>query len=362
MECLNIITYNLCWEALEAQPIGRAKIDMSHCNVDNRNQCMSNMATILLNGSPTKHYDIMCLQEIIEDKPTQWPKFLADIRQIMSDFSRNYGWISSKTHSNAGTMVIYNKHAFTLKYQMSGELETPDISLKKKVGGRSYQVVVFQENLVVVNVHFPHEEDIKPHIHFERHMAGLLNKELLQVPELADPNYQIIMAGDFNRDPRNFIQGVLAGLQRSFYIPHFTLETCCDPEPVGLMGGYRKGIDYIFNTISNPVFYGTIPREMLKLDKRGNKMTSDHLPIIAEIPIRLTLSTKATRDWLAVKKLVEEDTPHSRSILNKIRINPYTFQIVPGGNNRRMPHFGFANLPEMPKIVEDIYQYFKGKK
>ena len=223
MEYLKIVTYNLCWEGLEAEkkkPFGKGKIDMSHCIVNNKNICISNIANILTNSS---NYDFILLQEIVEN---QWSKLLIAIKDFMPNFEEHYKWILTNQNGDkkAGIMVIYNKK-YSIKYQMEGELETAEISISNKIGGRPYQIIIFNENLVVLNVHFPHKEDIKPYINFEKTLSTKLNTELRNIIELKNPKYQIIMGGDFNMDPRHFIQRILSGLNRKFYLPNIKINS-----------------------------------------------------------------------------------------------------------------------------------------
>ena len=116
-------------------------------------------------------------------------------------------------------------------------------------------------------------------------IADILNTELRKLPEIHDKNYQVILCGDFNRDPRgSFIKDVLRNTDKKFYSKSIDIGTCCDPVSYGKHPDYTMNYDYIFNTIEEPTVYKTLPLGTLPKDGNGNKLISDHLPSFGKVP------------------------------------------------------------------------------
>ena len=57
---LKIMTYNICWEAIEAK---KGNIDMTKCKVKMINHCKKNIKNII-NDKLKDNFDFICLQEI----------------------------------------------------------------------------------------------------------------------------------------------------------------------------------------------------------------------------------------------------------------------------------------------------------
>lgn len=332
---LNIITYNVCWEALQCESSrANGSIDMSHCcskGDKTQNVCVKNIAEILIKGSD-KPFDFMALQEIREDKPLQWPTLLKQIKLFMPDFESVYSVASAMPNISSGIMLIYSNR-FTLKKNIVGDLLTEPHALPGRTG-RPYQIVVFNQGLIYINVHLPHRNELrKTHSDLEEIIPTKIAGELKRLPEYNDPNYQIILSGDFNIDPRkpiDFVQKFLDGSSRKFYVSEKDIGTCCDPIETGKYK-YDMLYDHIFNTIGQPVIYKTIDRLLIKKDSTNNKLISDHLPIIAEIHIQMPSDDAKIIFLEEIKALSDRDILEAinlQTILKVYRKGSYDDRLV----------------------------------
>ena len=113
MRKLNVMTYNICWEALEAK---KGNIDMTKCKVSGTNKCLLNIINII-NKRLEDEYEFVCLQEI---NNTQWNTFVDNMK------IDNYN-IIKKEIEPAGIITLYNsKYNLVKKY--SGNLMDNNIA------------------------------------------------------------------------------------------------------------------------------------------------------------------------------------------------------------------------------------------
>lgn len=262
-ENIKVMTYNVCWEALEGM---NGNIDMEHCKTGGRNLCMENIGNIISTYGVDS--DFIALQEI-KDVPTQWQMLknhISILGNMMVHVTRvsylNQGLI---TLSNAGLITLYNKNKFRYIKHIEKELTS----------GRPYVIILFQNKLdnsyiVFINLHYPHGDS--GWIDF----IGRNIKNLREAEDWSD--YKVIMCGDFNTNtPVDYNKFLGTIGMKNMLTRDLSKEpgTCCMPP----FGSHSAKFDHIFSNFSAPIQYTTIDPAL------HGKFKSDHLPIIAEFSI-----------------------------------------------------------------------------
>jgi endonuclease/exonuclease/phosphatase family metal-dependent hydrolase len=244
---LNIMTYNICWEALEAKKGG---IDMTKCNDKKQNKCMKNIADII-NKRIDNNFNFISLQEI---NSNQWIN-LSKLLKL-----DNYN-IIKKEIGLAGIFILYNNNYKLIK-KYSGDLGCC-------VDKRPYIISIFDNNVVLINLHLPH-------VNQENSLIKLQQK-LVKGKKYYNKDTIFIICGDFNNDnPRKIIafNDILKNINRKLKDEPRLIKTCCIPNDKK----YKYSYDHIYiSSNSKYIKYNTI-RENEK-----NKYMSDHLPIFAKI-------------------------------------------------------------------------------
>ena len=279
---IKVLTYNVSWESLESSK--SLKLDMSHCALNNKsNECSDNIAQIICqyginlitntNTNTNKYiYDFICLQEIINTK-NQWKYLENKINQLEPDFLSNYN-IEYTEDLPAGIISLYNKNYYHLIYKFQGQLSNHD--------HRPWQILVFKEKIILINVHFPHltyfQEDslyiIKTNI---EKIKNLLNLENLL-------DWKIIFCGDFNNQDPTQLQNfpfIFQSLNMQLYKEPKKLITCCVPHDFST---YNKSSDHIYSSFAQASLYETMDDKKYFI-KGDLRIMSDHLPVFAIFPI-----------------------------------------------------------------------------
>lgn len=229
---IKIMSYNVCWEALEAA-IGN--IDMTRCKAGGKNKCLLNIG-IIINNKLEKNYDFICLQEVNEK---QW-------KELSKGLSLdNYSVIKHEIEP-AGIITLYNKKHKLIK-SIGGSL------IDTKLDKRPFLVSKF-DNITVINLHMPH---IKQEKAFE------ILKENIK-------SYKYIICGDFNNNnPYKYLSKFVNKEPK-------IIKTCCDAENKT----YKLSYDHIFiSPDAKYIKYRTLQK------KEKTKYMSDHLPVFAKISI-----------------------------------------------------------------------------
>jgi endonuclease/exonuclease/phosphatase family metal-dependent hydrolase len=244
MKKLKVMTYNVCWEALES---AKGNIDMSKCKSSSINKCIINIRNIISNKIEDE-YDFICLQEI---NSMQWKKLSKDM--ILDNYN-----MTLKEINPAGLITIYNKkHTLLKKY--SGNLI--DSNLDK----RPYMILLFSNNIVLINLHMPH---IKQELSFE-----IVQNKLLKMAQYINKKTTFIICGDFNNNQPLEIPtfyNLLKPFNRKINIEPKKINTCCIPNDKK----YKLSYDHIFiSSNAKYIVYKTIN----KTEKK--KYMSDHIPL-----------------------------------------------------------------------------------
>lgn len=253
---ISLLTYNVCWEALEAN---KGNIDMTWCKCNDKNLCLKSIGDTINKLTKDGLIDFFCLQEIMEN--SQWDNLKPRIKGL-----DHYKWKFCSPTQKSGIATFWNTKKYTLIDEKCGDLMDKTISNST---GRPYQILVFKEGFIVVNIHFPHIEQL-----FGNSLMPIINKlktKLGEISEFHNPSFNTIIMGDFNtEDAPNLISQIDS--QRFFYKYLPSGATCCSPIPhLGSISHIWKS-DLIFTTIAKPLEYITI--------KSDTKYTSDHLPVL----------------------------------------------------------------------------------
>jgi hypothetical protein len=241
---MNVLSYNVCWEALEG------KKQMGHCGTNpESNKCITNIRGIITSNV----WDLIALQEI-KDSPIQWGILISNKK--FNDFISNYETIFTRL-GGGGITTLYNKN----KYHKIG------YEYNSFRTGRSICMVELQnkstgEKIIFVNVHFPHQD-----------VFSILKSELDLFKGGKDwSSHHIIIAGDFN----DFYGNRLNTLGYGFSNVSKQIPTCCTSHGTNYTG-------YFDNVFSNKgkVKYDTINAK--DYIEGGLNYMSDHLPIFASI-------------------------------------------------------------------------------
>lgn len=268
---LKLMTYNLFWEALQAEE------SMSHCSpcTECDNKCVQNIARIVASFAP----DVLMLQEIRKDSVKQWGTLHAALRRAVPRFDQRYGYTYTTKLPIAGVMTLYDKTKFHVKYTVEGNFLSQRNS-DRVHPGRPFLITVFAEPLIVINLHFPHLVQLKaPYNNRQSLMQHLQVTLARDVPESKDPAYQVVIAGDFNLDDvpgsqvhpeLNVVQTLVDGKQ--FTLPPTLLRTV-DRNAAGCY-------DHIMTTLGPFQSYFTLPP---RVKVQLKNFMSDHLPVMATV-------------------------------------------------------------------------------
>jgi len=246
MKRIKIMTYNVCWEALDGVKTG---IDMTRCNTSTGNRCMKGIARII-NKRLKQKYDFICLQEIND---RGWTSISPDLS--LDDYS-----VIKKEIFPVGIIILYrNKHSPRLTY--SGNL------VSNGSERRLYIISLFSNNLVLITMHMPH--------HNQTQAIDLLKKRLSILKPYIDIDTTFIISGDLNNsrplDIPSF-RNLLDSFDKQINAEPREIKTCCVPNGQR----YTVSFDHIFiSTNAQYKKYSTI--------RKKEKYMSDHLPIFSEI-------------------------------------------------------------------------------
>lgn len=287
-----IMTYNVSWEALDGVSF------MSQCSrPDGTNWCATNMAVTIAIEMP----DLLTLQEIRNDRPTQWPALHNLLELAIPHFNTIYGWEMSEA-GTGGVMTLYKREKLTpipeltLKGDLlraSGEalpsteiLRTPNSSAKN---GRPYLFMVFVQGLASMNVHFPHAQELydsnsMPIFSVVKDMLSVIHHNPLPA------NYNVTVSGDFNTNmsimwdelpvDMQFIRFSDGSRKRVYAPADKTLFTCCQPSTTSRSLTYTMAYDHILTTFGFADDYFTYATTYQARDD-SRIYASDHVPVVA---------------------------------------------------------------------------------
>lgn len=299
---IRILTYNLCWEAFEGAKTG---IDMTKCIINSENKCTNNISKIILDFS--RDYDFMAFQEVGNKE--------IEKLDLPESFIRKYSYETEKQNLDK-VITYYNKNKYTLKKVVKGNICLNNFQR------RSYLGLIFNEKVIIINVHFPHKD-------FNEILEKLI-KKFSRESEFLDTNYNIILCGDFNHKPNVELLNKLMrkyGINKEFYEKNISFNTCCrSGNSIGKE--YFGQFDNIITTFGKPITYETITDEKIgKFTRDGFTYTSDHLPVYAELKninmeggLNKEFYEKAIDEKIFkyIDSLKEDNSLENREILDKL--------------------------------------------
>jgi len=235
---MKILTYNVSWQSMTGK-----SSNWKLCNSQNPDDpkyygnCIYNIAKMIDENGP---YDFILLQEA-----TNYQK-LIEISPTLQQMDFEYH------KSNHDIIITFWDHRYQLMENLKGEFQP----------GRPWQCLQFVGNISIINVHLGH---------YNRH--GFVNKLKKMVCQISEKlkNSRVIMGGDFNyflNDPKNGFGHRLELENINFYVGKQILLSCCMPP----FDKLKLQFDHILDSLSEPIKIVTPP---------VNKLSSDHIPIIA---------------------------------------------------------------------------------
>jgi len=230
---MRIFTYNVSWQSM----IGRSNWKL--CNSTNPTdekyfmKCIQNVSKVIDENKP---YDFVLLQEA-----SNYKKIIAESEYLKQ--------MSFRVHnSGPEEMIMFWDHN---KYHLDSELVLEGEFVK----GRPYQVLTFNTNLTVINIHAEHQ---RVPILIKK-LNRLMNKLVELFP---NPSHRFIIGGDFNNNIGNILR---LGSITFHNNPEYIL-TCCGPS------NFKFSFDHVIDSVAPPIkIFSPIV----------DKLASDHLPIIA---------------------------------------------------------------------------------
>jgi endonuclease/exonuclease/phosphatase family metal-dependent hydrolase len=265
---VRVMTYNLNWRSFHT-PGATKRVYM--------------MARFISGYMP----DVLCLQEIRHD--VEWPMLSAALSTIMPDFVAMYTVVAARA-GNGGIMTLFKSRLYQLKSTatMTGDFLTRS---DRVTSGRPYCVIVLQnkvneeQELWVANVHFPHAYELAEGDTMAR-VYRTLESALTRAG--ATELSHTLIAGDFNHDAAtertDFLTGdepILLGMFSSTatFPTYFDVSTRT----------FTRHLDFILNSWEmngDEYEYKTIhPQEQALLTSNQELLMSDHLPVMAAIPL-----------------------------------------------------------------------------
>ncbi len=237
---LKILSYNVNWKHMK----GREDGEIKECKKENL--CSSNVNELIINELPL---DFIFLQEFANEKV------------LLKDIKSKFHII--KSISEREYMVTCVNLKYTIKKTINGEFEK----------GRPFLIVLLNENICLVNVHMPHNDDYKGNL-------KIIEKRILKEKINLD-NFRVILSGDFNQDiglSLTFLGKKMYNTQKEY--------TCCLYSTHMYKNKnilkYKKGknIDHTLDSAGIPVYSITLT----PLDENNNLIPgSDHLALYSEL-------------------------------------------------------------------------------
>ena len=123
-----------------------------------------------------------------QDNPGPTEKVAKEVEKLSlpESFIRKYSYETEKQNLDKIT-TYYNKDKYTLKKVVKGNICLNNFQKRAFLG------LIFEEKVIIINVHFPHKD-------FKEILKKLI-KKFSGESEFIDPNYNIILCGDFNHKP-----------------------------------------------------------------------------------------------------------------------------------------------------------------
>jgi hypothetical protein len=312
-EYINILTYNVCWEAIWGQQtlLGQKCANATKSTDKVPTVCSQNIAQNIDTIANNNQYDFVALQEISSNGKNNGNKMLWKDLINHSNKLQSMGYLHNINSPQTSIITFFNKEKYVPKYFAYGDIGCKDDK------GRSCQIIGFElisqqdissnrDLYIVINLHAPHRNirsldcnkiqnilyDLRilpdPFLNeFEKLDKINLNKHVLNELE---QYYNIfgIMAGDFNDENENrqyWQKGLNYKLninQQNYIDLNFSTNSndpplsCCDSKGSKT---YNRISDYVL--VTNNLHNNKNIYNQLGLQK--STIASDHAPVFMQI-------------------------------------------------------------------------------
>ena len=247
---INILSWNLCWEAMKASK--SKNLDMRKCLINNKNVCKEKVVDKLKKIIIENNLNLLSFQEF-------------NIMNELVNFKEFNNYHLVKGVSGKETAVsLFRRDLFRYINHEYGDLCGKNM-------GRTYLLLELfnkktKEKTIFLNVHFPHKDSPfkGARVKAEEKMKNLIKKY---------KTYRIIIAGDHNYEYN--MKSYKKFIKKKFFLDSDSKNTCCTPNTTKKPS---LKYDIILDTKDNKIKY-TFPK-----NPKNNKMfVSDHVPIIASV-------------------------------------------------------------------------------
>jgi hypothetical protein len=346
---IRVMTFNTCWEALDAKASGT--LDMTHCGT-NPNTCRSNINTVIKKGITDK-YDFILLQEMtsnFDDIMTGLSDITGQLTQTptipnLKYYSDNkyYGYHYTCAKSCIGILHLQSMGHATKYFagNLAGIPYTAQPNDSVNAGARPFIMLLFEtKKLIVVNVHAPKDSfkkstgsgsthklvdytnadfknaitgktptirDIDKIVKFQLSSPDYAFQYVIQdairtqlgIADTNLPEYKIIIAGDFNTTNPTIL--FASNKSIAFTTPPKGNDlngnnnnniTCAFPTSSKLLINYKNGAlsDHILSNMkmekdSYKIFDGKIDGTNIPGILKTPPEFSDHLPVYATLSL-----------------------------------------------------------------------------
>ena len=299
-DSINVLSWNICWQAMKGEAKGSAPILGALCagTEFNRktklNVCATNVSK-LINSLPID-YDFIAIQEAVK-----WKEIYNQSKKLKA-----MGYVHHRIGASSELVTFYNKD----KYEAKAVVTYTIINNGKR--GRPYHIIYLQHRItlefyIFINLHnavdvtkddLERQLSRKFHKFFEitrteQEHAEQLKKRIQ--PRWSKTNYNVIVAGDFNdQGSINYWQGLYPFKHTNIPILK-DIVVKCEPEPPKTCCREREN--------TNPPYIGDyiLVNSSLAIEKNNYIPksehlfpSSDHLPILIELKSRTAVSDPLT--------------------------------------------------------------------
>jgi hypothetical protein len=247
---INILSWNLCWEAMKGKK--SKNLDMRKCIENNKNFCKSKLLDKLSKIILKKNISLIAFQEY---------NIVKSLFEV--PFINNYHIVTGVSGKETA-VSLFRRDLFSYIKHEYGDLCGNNL-------GRTYLLIVLRnkitkEKTIFLNVHFPHEN--RP-IKNARKIAERKMRELISKYN----KNRIIVAGDHNFEYN--MKSYKKFINRKFYLDKLSKNTCCSSD---IKRKPNLKYDIILDSKDKDIKYTFVGNAI-----HNSLYVSDHVPLIASI-------------------------------------------------------------------------------
>jgi exonuclease III len=297
---INVLSWNICWQAMKGEAKGSAPILGAVCartefnHKTKLNACSTNVSKLI--DSLIIDYDFIAIQEAVK-----WEEIYKQSKKLQA-----MGYVHHRIGSSSDLVTFYNKN----KYEAKAVVSYTIIHNAKR--GRPYHIIYLQHRItlefyIFINLHnavgvtkddLERQLSSRFHKFFEITKTEQKHAEQLKKriqPRWSKTNYNVIVAGDFNdQGSMNYWQGLYPFKHTNIPILK-DIVVKCEPEPPKTCCREREN--------TNPPYIGDyiLVNSSLAIEKNNYIPksehlfpSSDHLPVLIELKSRTAVSAPLT--------------------------------------------------------------------